>query len=133
MSHDSPRTRGPRLLPENVRPASPFEEEFRACYTARFPALFRYLDRLTGDFDLASDIVQEAFTRLHRRGAMPDEPAAWLVVVANNLLRDERRRASRRFRLLAEDRLQASSATPSSGPEEDLERAEQVRAVRAAL
>jgi RNA polymerase sigma factor (sigma-70 family) len=133
MSLDSPRERGPRLLPGDIGPASSFEEDFRACYTARFPALFRYLDRLTGDPDLASDIAQEAFTRLHRRGAMPDEPAAWLVVVANNMLRDERRRASRRLRLLADERSREPSATPSSGPEADLERAEQVRAVRAAL
>jgi RNA polymerase sigma-70 factor (ECF subfamily) len=55
------------------------------------------------------------------------------VSVANNLVRDERRRASRRLRLLAEEQLLAPAAATPSGPEADLERADQVRAVRAAL
>jgi RNA polymerase sigma-70 factor (ECF subfamily) len=133
MSLDSLRKHGGRPLSERVRPDSSFDAEFRACYTARFPALFRYLDRLTGDADLASDIAQETFTRLHRRGEMPDEFVGWLVAVANNLLRDERRRASRRLRLLAEEASQTPLGSPASGPEADLERAERVRAVRAAL
>jgi RNA polymerase sigma-70 factor (ECF subfamily) len=122
-----------RAQPVAGRPDPSFEEEFRTCYTARFAPLFSYLDRLTGDADLASDTAQEAFARLHRRGAMPDEPAAWLVVVANNLLQDERRRASRQLRLLAEEPSRAPSGTPAAGPDADLERAERVRAVRAAL
>ena len=68
-----------------------FEAAFRACYAARFAPLFGYLDRLTGDPDLAADVAQEAFVRLHRRGEMPDQPAGWLVAVANNLVRDEQR------------------------------------------
>jgi RNA polymerase sigma-70 factor (ECF subfamily) len=77
-----------------------FEAAFRACYAARFASLFAYLDRLTGDPDLAADVSQEAFVRLHRRGEMPDQPAGWLVAVANNLVRDEQRRVTRQLRLL---------------------------------
>ena len=43
------------------RPDASFEEQFRTCYAARFASLFNYLDRLTGDADLASDMVQETF------------------------------------------------------------------------
>lgn len=40
----------------------------------RFARLFRYLDRLSGDRELAADIVQESFARLHANGSLPDEP-----------------------------------------------------------
>jgi RNA polymerase sigma factor (sigma-70 family) len=112
---------------------SPFEEAFRACYATRYAPLFTYLDRLTGDPDLAADVAQETFVRLHRRGEMPDQPAGWLVAVANNLVRDERRRVTRQLRLLAEEPTRAPVGTPSSDPAEDVERAERITAVRAAL
>ena len=48
-----------------------FNADFAAAFDAEFNRLFRYLDRLSGDPDLASDLVQEAFIRLHRRGSMP--------------------------------------------------------------
>jgi RNA polymerase sigma factor (sigma-70 family) len=114
-----------------VRPL-PFEERFRALYSARFAGLYRYLDRLTGDAELASDLAQEAFIRLHGRGEMPDEPVAWLVAVANNLVRDEHRMSSRRLRLLTEQPQRVPLGDPADA-HADLERAERIGAVRAAL
>ena len=78
-----------------------FEVEFRREFDERFAPLFRYLDRLSGDPELASDIAQEAFVRLFRRGSMPDDVRGWLGVVASNLFRDDRRRSQRRVQLLA--------------------------------
>jgi RNA polymerase sigma-70 factor (ECF subfamily) len=69
-------------------------------FGAEFGRLFRYLDRLSGDPDLAADLAQEAFIRLHRRGTMPDRPALWLVTVALNLFRNVQSTTSRRRRLL---------------------------------
>jgi RNA polymerase sigma-70 factor (ECF subfamily) len=112
---------------------APFEQAFRACYAARYAPLFTYLDRLTGDPDLAADVAQEAFVRLHRRGEMPDQPAGWLVAVANNLVRDERRRVTRQLRLLTEEPSRAPVGAPASDPSDDVERAERISAVRAAL
>jgi len=112
---------------------SSFEDAFRACYSARFAPLFTYLDRLTGDPELAADVAQEAFVRLHRRGEMPDQPAGWLVAVANNLVRDERRRVTRQLRLLTEEPSRAPSGTPPGDPSADLERSERIEAVRSAL
>jgi RNA polymerase sigma-70 factor (ECF subfamily) len=114
-----------------VRAAS-FEDAFRALYAARFAGLYRYLDRLTGDADLASDIAQEAFIRLHGRGEMPDQPVGWLVTVANNLVRDEHRLTGRRLRLLSEQPQRVPLGTPAD-PAADLERGERIGAVRAAL
>jgi RNA polymerase sigma-70 factor (ECF subfamily) len=130
FSHRQPGAEAPAADAEVV---ASFEAAFRACYTARFAALFSYLDRLTGDAELASDAAQEAFVRLHRRGEMPDEPAGWLVAVANNLVRDERRRVTRQLRLLSEEPTRAPSGTPAPDAAADLERAEQIEAVRRAL
>ena len=119
--------------PSETRPEPLFEEEFRTCYRERFARLFTYVDRLTGDAEAASDIAQEAFVRLHQRGSMPDQPAGWLVAVANNLVRDERRRATRQLRILTGNPEQAQLGARTGDPVQDVERAETVRAVRAAL
>jgi RNA polymerase sigma factor (sigma-70 family) len=73
-----------------------------ALFDARYRSLFRYLDRLTGDPDLAMDLAQETFVRLYRRGTIPDDPNAWLTTVATNLFRDDRRVRRRRGELIAQ-------------------------------
>jgi RNA polymerase sigma-70 factor (ECF subfamily) len=77
----------------------PFDQELAAMFAERSASLYRYVSRVSGDPAMAEDIVQECFVRLYRRGAMPDDPPAWLVTVANNLLRDDRRGVARRQRL----------------------------------
>lgn len=91
----------------------PFPELVREVHDAHYASIFRYLDRLSGDTDLAADIVQEAFVRLFRRGALPDKPDRWLVTVALNLFRNERSTAGRRSQLTARH---ASDLRPVSGP-----------------
>jgi RNA polymerase sigma factor (sigma-70 family) len=78
-----------------------FEVAFRRLFDERFTSLYRYLDRLSGDADLAEDLAQEAFVRLHARREIPDDPRAWLAAVASNLFRDDIRRSRRRRTLLA--------------------------------
>jgi RNA polymerase sigma-70 factor (ECF subfamily) len=109
-----------------------FDDAFRALYDARYAGLYRYLDRLTGDAEQAADIAQEAFIRLHGRGEMPDEPMAWLVTVANNLVRDEHRLVGRRLRILTEQPERVPLGALAD-PADDLDRAERIGAVRAAL
>ena len=116
-----------------VSDADAFDDGFRKLFEGRFPELFRYLDRLTGDPALAADIAQESFIKLHQRGAMPEDPRAWLVSVANNLFRDERRRSSRRLRILARRSPDTTLADPPPSPDADLLPAERRAAVRAAL
>jgi RNA polymerase sigma-70 factor (ECF subfamily) len=94
----------------------PFDLAFATLFRERFPMLYRYLSRMSGDPALADDVAQESFVRLHARGSMPDDPPAWLISVANNIVRDEYRTTRRREKLLAgwfiaEDRVERTPAT----------------------
>jgi RNA polymerase sigma-70 factor, ECF subfamily len=121
------RRTGPTDLPGT------FAAELDQLFHQRFPALYRYINRLAGDGPLAEDIAQDAFLRLYDRGEMPDEPIAWLITVATNLLRDDRRRTGRRLRLMAaaEDDVGRGAAPPD--PEASVVRSERRRQVRHAL
>jgi RNA polymerase sigma-70 factor (ECF subfamily) len=105
------------------RRSRPYSELVRESHDAYYASIFRYLDRLSGDPDLAADIAQEAFVRLFRRGALPDRPDRWLVTVALNLFRNERSTAGRRAGLTARH---ASDLGPAPGPS-PVERLESLR------
>lgn len=98
--------------------ASPFQHCFAAMFETHFARLYRYLDRLSGEPELASDIAQEAFVRLFRRGSMPDTPEAWLISVALNLFRNAKSSRSRRSRLLTATRSEGVLADPPLAPDQ---------------
>ena len=104
-----------------------------ALFHARYQSLFRYLDRLTGDPDLAKDLAQETFVRLYRRGTMPDDPHAWLTTVATNLFRDDRRVRRRRGELIAQWVADPVFATDSSDTDAAVLAGEARARARAAL
>jgi RNA polymerase sigma factor (sigma-70 family) len=110
-----------------------FDQEFRDEFERRYQSLYRYLVRLSDDPALAADITQEAFVRLHRRGEMPDDAGAWLVTVANNLFRNQRRSQQRRMRLLTLARGSLVLADPPPPPDAGIEAAERRQQVRGAL
>ena len=110
-----------------------FEGAFAALFREQFPRLFRYLDRLTGEPELAADLAQETFVRLYRRGALPDVPGVWLVAVAMNLLRNARSKRSRRVRLLTPARGEQAHADPAPAPDRAVADLSTRRRVRAAL
>ena len=116
-----------------VATASLFDREFRHAFDEEFESLFRYVDRWSGDAALAADVAQETFIRLYRRGRLPEELRAWLVSVANNLLRDEHRRVARRERLLRRHSGTEAGEGFEHRPDTDLLADERRRAVRAAL
>ena len=95
-------------------------------------SIFRFLDRLSGDPDLAADLAQEAFVRLYRRGSLPEKPDRWLVTVALNLFRNERSKERRQRGLRAAfhgDLAPGADLSPSERAESRSRRAE----VRSAL
>lgn len=92
--------------------------------------LRRYVHRLTGDPDMAEDVAQEAMLRLMQaeHGARVRTPRAWLYRTATNIVRDQaRHEAMQRRRPVPVD------ADTAATPEEDLERGEAIRQVRAVL
>lgn len=110
-----------------------FRDRFARLFDERFHRIFRYLDRMTGDPDLAADLAQETFVRLYRRGSLPDSPDAWLISVALNLFRNAATTRARRRRLLSRARAGGGHGDPSPSPEHEIE-AERTRLrVRAAL
>jgi RNA polymerase sigma-70 factor, ECF subfamily len=82
--------------------------------------LVRYLTRRLGDRDWAEEVAQETFVRALRQESIVNE-RSWVFAVANNLVRDDARRASRQRRHLelmaAEVRDQAQE--PDEEPPQD--------------
>lgn len=125
-------------MPSKRRPgtgtaAESFAAAVAALFDQRFAGLHRYLQRLSGDTGVAEDIAQETFCRLFDRGALPDEPVAWLIAVASNLLRDDRRTIGRRLRLLQQFDHAAQDGSPVIQPDAMVLGAERRQQVRLAL
>jgi len=110
-----------------------FEAAFRREFDERYATLARYLARLVGEPESAADLAQEAFVRLFQRGSMPDDPAAWLVSVAHNLLRNERQQIARRLRLLELRAEEIAPNEPARAADTTLETRELRANVRRAL
>jgi RNA polymerase sigma-70 factor (ECF subfamily) len=96
---------------------SPFEHRFTELFDAHFQRLYRYLNRLSGEPDLACDLAQEAFVKLYARGSLPERPAAWLVSVAMNLFRNASSTRARRRRLLSAHRAESTLGDPPPPPD----------------
>lgn len=70
-------------------------DKYGALYKEHKDQLFAYLIRMTGDYDLANEILQEAFTRYleHYRGK--DQSASLVYAIARHALFDHFRRRGR--------------------------------------
>lgn len=110
-----------------------FHERFVDLFEGHFKKLHRYLNRVSGEPDLAADLAQEAFIKLYRRGSLPDAPEAWLITVAMNLFRNEKTTRSRRLRLLGPAHGETTHADPAPSFERLAEAGASRRRVRYAL
>jgi RNA polymerase sigma-70 factor (ECF subfamily) len=95
-----------------------FQDGFAKLFDAHFHRLYRYMNRLSGEPELAADLVQDAFVRLYRRGTLPDAPEAWLITVSMNLFRNVKSTRARRRRLLTVARAEALMSDPPGLPSE---------------
>lgn len=112
--------------------APTFDREFTQLFEVHSGRLFRYFDRLSGDPELAADLTQDAFTRLYRRGSLPDQPEAWLITVGLNLYRNVQKTRSRRRRLLTIQRGLRAHSDPERSPDDVASDTARAR-IRAAL
>jgi RNA polymerase sigma-70 factor, ECF subfamily len=125
------RAPAPDATPEDL--VGGFDQAFATVFRERFSMLYRYLKRISGDAELADDVAQEAFVRLHARGTFPADPGAWLVSVANNIVRDEYRRTRRHRRLLGLWGVSGGEGKSPAPPDAQVLRQERESAVRKAL
>jgi RNA polymerase sigma-70 factor (ECF subfamily) len=113
--------------------ASSFRDEVTKLFNGHFSRLYRFLNRLTADTELAADLAQETFVKLYRRGALPDAPEAWLITVAMNLLRNVQSGRVRRRRLLTVTRGERAHSDRPPLPDDAVESADVRRRVRRVL
>lgn len=103
-------------------------------YREHGDALFRYLVRMSGDADLAADVLQDTFVRLvEKPPRTADHLKAWLFQVATNRLRDLRRKQVRREGLTTEELGRGALADPPAPPDRMAEQAEARETVLRAL
>lgn len=110
-----------------------FDDQFAVLFRAQFHRIYRYLDRMSGEPDVAEDLAQDAFVRLYRRQSMPDEPEAWLITVAMNLFRNLKSSGKRRSELLTLNVGVHGHSLASATPDEDVIAAETRTRVRSAV
>jgi RNA polymerase sigma-70 factor (sigma-E family) len=65
---------------------------FSDFYRSEYPGMVRLAASLTGDFDRAEDVVQDAFARMHSRFPSLDRPGGYLRTAVVNLCKDHHRR-----------------------------------------
>jgi RNA polymerase sigma-70 factor (ECF subfamily) len=97
--------------------------------------LVRYLTRRLGDRDWAEEVAQETFVRALRQESIVNE-RSWIFAVANNLVRDDARRASRQRRqleLMAAEAREEEEDQADEGHDVTLERAQASADARQAL
>jgi RNA polymerase sigma-70 factor (ECF subfamily) len=98
------------------------EETFRAFYERSARGLWAYLARLTGDRQLAEDLLQETFYRFLRASAVYDNETHRrnsLYRIATNLARDVRRRnMARGFSVSAGDDIERVPSGQDAGTTE---------------
>lgn len=97
------------------------ETSFRLLFESSYGPLVAYARRRTADWAEADDVVSEVFTTAWRRRAQRDLDAPalpWLYGIALNVIRNQRRSAGRRLRLVEELGAQPNLA-PTADPADD--------------
>ncbi len=86
----------PAVGPDNEPPEAP--PDFETLFEAYYRPLSSFLYRMVGDLQLAQDLTQDCFIKLHlalKAGQPLANARAWLYRVATNAALDERRRRRR--------------------------------------
>ncbi|MDE3130248.1 MAG: RNA polymerase subunit sigma-24, partial [Acidobacteriota bacterium] len=100
------------------------EQALQRAFKDEWGRIVATLIRRTGDWDLAEECAQEAFTQAltsWAKDGVPAKPGAWLTTVAGNRALDRLRRGARGAQLLeqiAHDPLRSPSATDEDEAEE---------------
>jgi RNA polymerase sigma factor (sigma-70 family) len=112
-------------------------ETIEELFTALEAPLLSYALRLTGGREVAEDLVQEAFMKLHTNFSEVREPRRWLYRTVHNLALNHRRDSAKIIRLPSQsdagDAPAADTADPQPLPDEQIARLEGIGLVRLSL
>lgn len=112
-------------------------ETIEELFTALEAPLLSYALRLTGGREVAEDLVQEAFMKLHTHFSEVREPRRWLYRTVHNLALNHRRDSAKILRLpshcAAGAAPAADPADPQPLPDEQIARLEGIGLVRLSL
>lgn len=107
--------------PRVIRAAAAGDEQaFTSLMRSAQPHVWRFVRHLLGDDELAADVTQETFVRVHRslgRFRFESRFSTWLFRIARNAAVDEQRRVARRQRLAAAITRPEASGDGSLGAE----------------
>ncbi len=81
--------------PDDTSAATPEWQTIEQVFAALESPLLAYARRLLGDFEVAEDIVQDAFMKLHTQFQQVRTPQPWLYRTVHNLAVDHQRRTKR--------------------------------------
>jgi RNA polymerase sigma factor (sigma-70 family) len=124
------------MPPEEVS-GRPKRETIEELFSALESPLLGYARRLTGDFTVAEDMVQEAFMKLHGQFDDVREPRRWLYRTVHNMSLNHLRNTAKIVHLEApSNRAEAQPADPADPqplPDEEIARIEGIGQVRLTL
>lgn len=122
------------MQPDDAKTQSPGGESVEQLFAALEAPLLGYALRLTGEREVAEDVVQEAFMKLHAQFEQVQTPRRWLYRTVHNLALNQRRQVAKIVPLnpsADEDAAPAANpADPAPLPDEQIIRLEGIGLVR---
>lgn len=125
------------MRPDDASIKSPEWGTIEEVFIALEAPLLSYALRLTGKTELAEDVVQEAFMKLHAQFQEVREPRRWLYRTVHNLAMNQRRHSAKIVSLHQPDEHGATpdndATDPTLMPDEQIARWEGIGLVRLSL
>ncbi len=109
------------------------EESIEELFTALETPLLAYAGRLAPTTDMAEDLVQEAFVRLHAQFAQVRMPRSWLYRTVHNLALNQRRGRDKIVAMIPPPEGETEVADLQPLPDEQMARAEGMDLVKYSL
>jgi RNA polymerase sigma-70 factor (ECF subfamily) len=125
------------MRPDEATAESPGWESLEQLFAALEAPLLSYALRLTGGREVAEDVVQEAFMKLHAQFDQVEMPRRWLYRTVHNLALNQRRQSAKVMALhpAGDPGAPGEDATPDPAPlpDEQIIRLEGIGLVRICL